>query len=53
MFLCFARRVEITRKGEVYKMVISDLTQEDTAEYACQVGNRPSKANVLVEECMY
>ncbi|XP_069132542.1 twitchin-like isoform X10 [Argopecten irradians] len=43
-------RVEITKKGEQNKMVIKNLKQEDSGQYTCQVGERPCRCNVTVEE---
>lgn len=44
-------RLEVTRKGELYKIVIKNLTREDAGQYACQVGERSSKCEVIVDEC--
>ncbi|XP_021346443.1 twitchin-like isoform X8 [Mizuhopecten yessoensis] len=43
-------RVEITKKGEQNKMVIKNLKQEDSGQYTCQVGERPCRCNVTVDE---
>ncbi|XP_071120619.1 twitchin-like isoform X18 [Mytilus edulis] len=43
-------RLEVTRKGELYKIVIKNLTREDAGQYACQVGERSSKCEVIVDE---
>ena len=47
------RRVEITKKGESYKMIIKNLVEEDAGEYMCKVGDRPTKCQVTVEECKF
>ncbi|KAL3842488.1 hypothetical protein ACJMK2_020494, partial [Sinanodonta woodiana] len=44
------QRMEISRKGESYKLIVNNLTQADAGEYECRVGDRPSKCNVTVEE---
>jgi len=44
-------RLEVTRKGEMYKIVIKNLTRDDAGQYACQVGERPSKCDVIIDEC--
>ena len=44
-------RVEISKKGEAYKMIIKNLAETDAGEYMCKVGDRPTKCQVTVEEC--
>ena len=44
-------RVEISKKGELYKMIIKNLAETDAGEYMCKVGDRPTKCQVTVEEC--
>ncbi|XP_061166987.1 twitchin-like isoform X9 [Saccostrea echinata] len=43
-------RIEVTRKGEMHKLVITNLNRDDAGQYTCQVGERPTKADVVVEE---
>ncbi|KAK3103159.1 hypothetical protein FSP39_016894 [Pinctada imbricata] len=43
-------RVEVVRKGETHKLVISNLKREDAGLYACQVGERSTKSDVIVDE---
>ena len=47
------RRVEISKKGEVLKMMLKNLTEADSGEYMVKVGDRPCKCNVQVEGCKY
>ena len=50
--LLYFSRVEITKKGESYKMILKNLAETDAGEYMCKVGDRPTKCQVIVEECM-
>lgn len=45
------RRLEITRKGEMHKLVITNLNRDDAGQYTCQVGERPTRSDVIVDEC--
>lgn len=45
--------MEVSRKGENYKLFIRNLKMEDSGQYACKVGERPSKCEIVVEECEY
>lgn len=45
------RRIEVTRKGEMHKLVITNLNRDDAGQYTCQVGERPTKSDVIVDEC--
>ena len=47
------RRFEISKKGEVMKLLVKNLTEGDAGEYTCQVGERTTKCQVQVEECKY
>ncbi|KAH3877136.1 hypothetical protein DPMN_000993, partial [Dreissena polymorpha] len=43
-------RIEISRKGEVMKLIVKNLSEADAGEYMCQVGERHTNCKVLVEE---
>lgn len=43
-------RLEITRKGEMHKLVITNLNRDDAGQYTCQVGERPTRSDVIVDE---
>ena len=33
-------------------MILKNLAETDAGEYMCKVGDRPTKCQVIVEECM-
>ncbi|XP_052800015.1 twitchin-like isoform X4 [Mya arenaria] len=43
-------RFEISKKGEIMKMIVKNLVESDAGEYTCQVGERTTKCNVQIEE---
>ena len=49
-YVFFPRRIEISKKGEAYKMIIKGLTEDDAGEYECMIGERSTKCQITVEE---
>lgn len=35
----------------MHKLVITNLNRDDAGQYTCQVGERPTKSDVTVDEC--
>jgi len=48
-----AFRYDCSQKGELYKFSVKEAKIEDAGEYTLQIGDRPCKANIVVEMCKF
>lgn len=49
--VCLCSKYEVSKKGEVLKLLVKNLTEADAGEYTCQIGERTTNCQVTIEEC--